>query len=516
MNEYRNNMSIIGAGPVGSLAALLACAIFPDKPIILLEKRDQDGRKHGLDIWRTTVNEVISKIEEVRSKVKKDPNYPNRDIILNRTDKVKKYLNKILKKNGVLSSFIATNKLSEDLISKAKEIALDNFRLCNGKEYEVTEEVLKQTSGDLPFPASDQMTELQKILHNSSVVIGADGAHSQVRHHIFDEVDIDQAYKMKMQYAADDHADSNASISDEDLKKFAESQGKKNLKTETMQYLIEIKYSLDAHKRSTWEKIKLNLNNYLLKPFQNGFIQILTENKKVGTLHILVNKEQFDALRSKSNESGRLGTLQNPFTSTDDISNEDVKVMIENQMEMLGNVKIMGISTIPMNIYKANELVKVKNNKIICLAGDAAAGLIFIRGVNNGLKTSANLVGALFDVFSKGKLENINELPDELKQFEKSEFSRVDWKMLGIRIEVEFIKGFCAVISFFHKIGKWIKGIFSGDSKSPSSPPGINGEVRLKIAKQQDSVEQSVTQNKVNSNEPSLINEKPSDKLQRF
>jgi hypothetical protein len=128
-------------------------------------------------------------------------------------------------------------------------------------------------------------------------------------------------------------------------------------------------------------------------------------------------KEKFWKDNPNKGHPQEIGTLQNPYHHLDTLP---MKTIYDKQVyqtilnaykttfgnDKLGKVTKISISTIPMQVYVANILSKTIGEKRFILAGDSGAGLVFIRGVNNGLTTALKAVLALYQQFKMGKLEN--------------------------------------------------------------------------------------------------------------
>jgi hypothetical protein len=135
---------------------------------------------------------------------------------------------------------------------------------------------------------------------------------------------------------------------------------------------------------------------------------------------IYPNKSEINTFWKDNPNKGHpqeIGTLQNPYHHLDTLP---MKTIHDKQVyqtiikaynttfgnEKLGKVTKISISTIPMQVYVADILSKTIGDKRFILAGDSAAGLVFIRGVNNGLTTALRAVLALYKQYKAGKLEN--------------------------------------------------------------------------------------------------------------
>ena len=68
-----------------------------------------------------------------------------------------------------------------------------------------------------------------------------------------------------------------------------------------------------------------------------------------------------------------------------------ITVAIRDTIGLKNEPETIKITTIPMHVYIAKSLATVVHNKLYALVGDAAVGLIFIRGVNNGLQWYGSL-----------------------------------------------------------------------------------------------------------------------------
>ncbi|AZL16240.1 hypothetical protein EF513_06835 [Rickettsiales endosymbiont of Stachyamoeba lipophora] len=473
LDKKDQSIVIAGAGPVGSLTALLMGSCFPNKDIIVLEKRIEYGRKHGLNIWNSTITDVNSSISQIERDAKKSLKAAEKggdqesithfQTLLDNTSKAKQFLKKNFQ-GELISKFIATNKISQMLEDKAVEIGNGRVKFLKGEQYALTDESLAEAMGNKTLPAELERSELQKILANAEMIIGADGAHSKVREQVFKEPEP---------------------------------------QTEVIQHLIEIK--LDLNKNTTPASSKLQivaktigdfLSRTILPTLETGKLNIWTEGKeKVATLHILVNEDVYNELRNNKGSDGKeMGTLQNPYSSLKDLPEGEAKKIIEKGIyETIGAKNIvpgsLKIATIPMQVYKAKEMVTVKNNKLFNIIGDAAVGLIFIRGVNNGLQAAGHLTKSTYEmVKNREKSTKLTELPKEMLKYQQKELAVADQKMNGIRRESKALilvkmaafvlskplKAIKAVIAkFSKKNNQEIINLDAQDNKEskPSKPP---------------------------------------------
>jgi len=321
-------------------------------------------------------------------------------------------------KNFTGGQFVKTKVISIKLQQLAEEISENNVKILGtgrikflmGEAYNVTEEQLNQ----LKTSTANNVTESEKILNSSNFILGADGAHSRVRAQIFDD---------------------------------------KEPEKDVIQHLVEIKLDMknDLSKidetfssKAPIEKVAATtdfIGKSVLPTLRRGKLNVWNVGSDgTATLHILVRKEIFDALLNKTNVNGMMGTYGNPYTRLRQIPMENgARFLITEAIRDtigLGNInpESIRVTTIPMHVYIAKSLFNINNNKLFALIGDAAVGLIFIRGVNNGLQTTIAYASALYKIFkdfaSHEKIKTHvfkDEIPQELLLCEET-IKALFWK----------------------------------------------------------------------------------------
>jgi len=60
--------TIIGAGPVGSMQAVLFATIFPGQDVNVLDQRTTHQRNHGLKIKNSTINDITEQLDIIAKK----------------------------------------------------------------------------------------------------------------------------------------------------------------------------------------------------------------------------------------------------------------------------------------------------------------------------------------------------------------------------------------------------------------------------------------------------------------
>jgi hypothetical protein len=434
-------VSIIGAGPVGAMDALLLATLNPGVTINLIDKRDSHSRNYALNIWSSTVKYIKSQLDEAEKISKKE--LENNDIsdddknrhnkILTNIKSTKNFLDKEINK-----SFISTthniSKLSNMLEEQAKKIGKVNIIKPKHDEKSggVTEDHLSNLKKDTKA-AKDENDEVGKALDNSQVIIGAEGFHSNVKKIIF-----------------------------EDKKK-----------PEKVKYLVEFKYIPKEKKEGTLSKIGkelVGLSELIFNPalgasrlyddtfeptIKNAQINVSTVGKENATLHIIIDKNSYELLRdpNTSDQWDQLGSQVKPYTNMEQIPlhlRDKFKRIVEDQIGM-ENLEGIKISAIPMQVGHAENMTKKIYNKQFILNGDALTQLIFIRGVNEGLQTAGDTALNVF--------KQVNNIKVDEKELQNKVFKRVDGKIKSIKWEIWGSELFEGSMSRIHGAGTWTKAI---------------------------------------------------------
>lgn len=496
-NKY-DTMCIIGAGPVGSLQAVILLTLFPQAHIFVLDKRATHVRNHGLKIWNTTMADIIQHLHKVKQGIlAKYQKHDNHSTMTTTTTSLFTTSSSMPKKKKpasisklsacdddspvhskqdkhllgnieetcnflennftsmVSGPFIKTKVISIKLLDYAAVLGKKNqqvysaagFDCCLGPEYEITETMLK----NVQQPACDTSTKGEVILKQANIVFGADGSHSTVRKIIFGEADpekdtIQHLIEIKL---AVTHVEPDAAPK----------------QPSTLSSLFSWFKSDSPDVSNSISEIALAAQDFIEKSIfptlSNGKIYVWNVSKDhVATLHILIKQDLFDELRAVKNEKNEeYGTYQNPFTSVQQLppksqSKRIIKEALENTIGTGCYVEdSVRISTIPMLVYKAKQIVTVAHDKLFCLVGDAAVGLIFIRGVNNGLQCTSMYGESLWRASQTDK----NDALAFLQATEKNIFKLADDKIVEIKNEKALLDSVVSVINTTHSVKTSIK-----------------------------------------------------------
>lgn len=411
--------AIIGAGPVGSMQAVIFATLFPGQKIYVLDKRHKHIRGHGLQLWNSSIDAIIELLTDSQQQAKTLLKTTSIEDIVTRKCYQKVIANidqtiAFLKKNfkdGLSSTFIRTYKICEILQEYAKKLSLENdenkpieFLLDNGVTTQHLQGLMKVSPDEntheiiLEIPAYNEEPLLGAnndektiaILQNSSVIFGADGSHSQTRNIIFNE-------------------------SDDDLQR------------ETFRYLLEIKLDMDTNPNFILDQITKSLVPSLTK---GGFHFWRQSKDGNATLNIIISKEIYDALRKKKDERNEpLGTHANPYRRLVDLPLVHQKAVSAIIIDIIGidnfNANALKITAIPLQTYQANNLITQIGNKLFALVGDSAAGLVLAKGVNNGLIMAAEYGKALFNFFYLNKESSLQECEIQIKKRTNEQIQKI-------------------------------------------------------------------------------------------
>jgi 2-polyprenyl-6-methoxyphenol hydroxylase-like FAD-dependent oxidoreductase len=391
--SINNNIVIVGAGPIGITTACTLKALNKELNICVVDKRPEPGRSHGLRVQ----SDSVAKINELLTNalLQKDSN-----VDVNNVNKLKGIFNQWIRGNN----FPRTSEIENTLGNAAKEMGIEVIRDkdCEiSQKAEITyEDLLKPEE---PANLTSKQNTLRNIFQKASVIIGADGAHSEVRKQIFGEKLVDQ---------------------------------------KTLQYIIELKYQTEgkAQPRGVFTGL-MHAYKCGHVDFENMAKQKMSE-KKPATLHVFVDQETYNDLRPII-DGKQKGVFGNSW-SLKEIkelakTNPRVKDVYHDIMHNLKDAKRKEgkcseeqISTLEIGVYRSEESVKIHHGKHILLIGDANSGMVLERGFNKGLKEVALCAKAVADFFKRPVQSNasVQKVPKEFKCYQKETrkiFSNEKW-----------------------------------------------------------------------------------------
>ncbi|MFA6303444.1 MAG: hypothetical protein WC627_10010 [Legionella sp.] len=402
--------SIIGAGPVGSMQAVLFATIFPGQEVYVFDQRDTHQRNHGLQIRNATIDDINAQLDAVTNELKRRDSSVYNQLILKNIIATQAFLTESFKSFSG-GQFVRTKTISNKLqkfaeemgARNAQELGLGTVNFLMGKDYAVTSLQLDNLQNEVSIEDSNT-TKVEKILRTSSMIFGADGSHSKVRERIFKDPEPE---KEVIQYLVEIKLDMKSNAT--------ESSGSSSMQSSSEFFNA----STDLIGRS------------VLPTLRSGKLHVWTVGKEgTATLHILVKKEVYDTLLANSNLKGKLGMPGNPYTRLRQLPiSNGVRALVTGAIsDTIGLKNIqpesIKITTIPMHVYIAKSLTDVVNKTFYALVGDAAVGLIFIRGVNNGLQSTAAYTSTLFQLFKDKSAQEIaqyqfiSQVPQEFKECE--------------------------------------------------------------------------------------------------
>lgn len=395
MSINTDSVVVVGSGPVGLATACMLKCMNKDVKITVFDKRTEATRKHGLYInWDTTA--VVSSVLTAGK-------LSYEDVFATRLRSLRAQFMKWT------NAVVRTNEIENTLIKIAKQL---NIAVYRGPDYDATP-VLNNTPTE---ELTDNQRFIKKSLEEASVIIGADGAHSEVRKNLME----------------DDRAEEHP-----------------------LGYLVEFKFqtALATRPRSKWEA----LTSY----FKSGFVDFevmrkrsaeTEEESKSGTLNIIVSKSTYDLLRQYDDKNKVIkGDFQTPWNENElreygqgNPEIEKVLAAIRNYREDIrnrgGECKNTTITTIPLETYRSKEVAKKIGKQIVLLAGDASGGLVLGRGLNKGFHEAAQLshfVTRYFHKKSKGEEKAATKC---INDYKVSHIMRFKYENFLIKIQMIGIK----------------------------------------------------------------------------
>lgn len=426
---------IIGAGPVGSMMAAMLSTLFPERTIHVFDKYYANIRGHGLDIHAQTVDDIKHILQNLKKFIAKQAYTTVQD---KKLQKIEERIDDFIKhlEKEVSGKFIKTYQISKNFQNYCKLIGKDtvHFHL----ESEITADDMAVIS-DNSLPATN---EKQQILKSSRLIFGADGSHSNVRRVLFDETNDD-------------------------------------LLKDNLSYLLEIK--LDMNDKSNANKYLDKLNRSIIPTIKTGRLHIWNQSADgTATLHIFINQEMYDLLHvSLTDKKGAYkGTFAHPYRRLVDLPDQVkqgieriiVDVIDQNHMD----ASTLKVTTIPMHVYKARQLVKLIGNKRVMLVGDSGVGLVLARGVNNGFYATAEYAASLYKEYAGGHtLEKINDFVQQQafldSQHEKfNQLINLINRRYPLQDETQSVKRQLAILTEYTTIHDEIINSFTINSKLSS------------------------------------------------
>lgn len=392
--------SIVGAGPVGSMQAVLLTTVFPGQTLNILDQRPVHQRNHGLQIRNATINDINAQLDQIATQIKEsvEANSDYNQLVLENITKTKQFLEQSFK-SITGGQFIRTKNISIKLQKFAEELGQHNAEVLHqgsikfhmGDAFKIGETQLSKLKAPSVIDTA-ALSEAEQMLHESKLIFGADGSHSQVRTHIFNDPEPEK---------------------------------------DVIQYLVEIKLDMKTKTKepstfsSSQKSVELMestsdfVTHSIVPTLRRGKLHVWTVGHEgTATLHILVKKEIYDTLLSKNNPKGNMGVPGNPYTRLRQLpmGNGVRSLITEAIRDTIGLNEIkpetIKITTIPMHVYSAKSLVTIVGGKAYIIPGDSGAGLIFIRGVNHGLQSAMAYVSALFQLWHPLKS------PEDIAQYE--------------------------------------------------------------------------------------------------
>lgn len=396
----------IGAGPVGISSACALKALNPSLKITVLDKRPVATRTHGLKVEKDSIDAFNKVLKEALKS--------------SETPEQKQHIENLRKQFlSWKKHFVKTNEIEEKIAELAKEMGITIIR-----DAAFTQELASEKlPGLLSQPGE---TVAQKMLSSAKVIIGADGAHSDVR---------------------------KAFMHDE------------KVHSQNLQYVVELKYQTDGSARPMNKGLaKMVAKQEGVVAF-HGMNRRPQEGSKPATLHLFVDEATVKLLRTTDPQTGKpRGNAQAPWS----LAELKEKAASEPKLRRLyktlkrnlkaaektgGTFKDEKIATLDLTIYRSRDAVVHQKGKTILLAGDANSGMILQRGFNKGLKEAALAAKAI-----DRHLRNPNEQQKPFEAYQQrtrrifaSERRKALFKNFWINIANRFARGVSKIFFIEHR-----------------------------------------------------------------
>lgn len=361
-----DKFNINGAGPVGLILGILLYLTDNRRIINIYEKRLSYHRDQNLSIDKNTIDNILECLN----------------------DKPKDFIEIIQKWSG---ESVLISEIEEDLTKYINNNT--NVKIHRG-----------MSVPDL------------KDKHDVCL-IGADGAHSDVRKKYFGNLLMDEhitGYLVQVKF-------------------------KTNRQTKNRKKISAIAYSMINS--VTGSDIALDFETLGCKN-QNTY--------KNGTLHIPVNKNIYDKL-NRDNK----GSFKNPWKCNElkNIKNQNIEKLlniIDRYRFSLscrgGNMIDEKITTLPLKVYRSVTVAKMFNKNYIFLVGDASSGLVYQRGLNKGWIESTYLIQCLN--YLKPDTEKYNNLYKTLYHNELEQIFKKASKISNVNKSLTIISLIILIILF--------------------------------------------------------------------
>ncbi len=409
--SHQKHWTIIGAGPIGSMQAAVFATLFPHQKIVMLDQRAEDTRGHGLVIWKDTINTVNAQLNEIKRQLRNSTR-PDKHTIIQNIDKTTAFLKTLIGGGYFSGPSIKTGKISELLREHARRLLRPGLFECHLKTPVEPEDLIallpekeqvkirqklaenKAESNAADHEQKHQATQTRanvpEILKDSAVIIGADGSHSRVRAIIFGQLDED-------------------------------------VSRENVAHLLEIKLKVKHKPNPSIIEQSLSLSGHVKRGnYKTGN----TTHDNEATLHVFISKKDYEKIRRNDMVGGQKierGQYKHPYRRLIEIP-KDIQPKIEEILisyfskdgEENFEADTVKITAIPMDVSKAPQLVKYTEKRLFTLVGDAAVGLVIVRGVNNGIKCAGEYGKAFFEcvdpITHELQLRNFLERQDEIEE----------------------------------------------------------------------------------------------------
>lgn len=436
------DIAICGGGPVGLAHACILKALNKHLNVCVIDKRATSTRDFGLAISSDSVAKVIS----VLDRTLKSQN-PNVDIEFAKT--LKKHFTEWSRHSSV-----RTNQIQKELAEKADSVGV---KILTGNGYEITENNLPallnpQAPADLLSP---ELLALRESLAKTKIIIGADGAHSTVRKTVMGPDD---------QNRTDVH---------------------------TYAYALEIKHEIAVNAENNTRKKA----NPKVNPSEWGHVMFEAIGKaNPGTnilpvTDIVIIDEEIHNQFIETNDRDEVvkGNPKAPWSLAELAekakTNATIKKYLEKINWQIGRTQNMlkgqaalkppKVTTIPLEVYRSEQVVKIFQNKLVGLIGDAGSGLVLRRGFNKGLMEAA-LCAETAVKHLADQPSNASEIPKVFDQYQQTARKIFQEETFWISVKAWFIKMAGYLIKYmlspiYHFFKKLINSIKNPSQKAPQA-----------------------------------------------
>ncbi len=408
MSINKTDILVVGAGPSGVMSACALAVTNPTKQITVIDSRQVTKRNYALNFAYDAIGTIQNILKD---------HLQNRDV---------KDLSHLLQ--SWQGRAVSTMDIENELAQKAKALGVQILRKDAYRPL-TTKEAIPQLF-DSQITGSAEKQELQQLFQSAQIIIGADGAHSDLR----------QAF---------------AQGGDEE----------KRVEIKDLQYFIELKYQTHQETKQLRKDQKLFGSSKQGVAFETLSSKKQNSVLKPATVHFFVGQNTYDAFEGAKNEHPwNLEQLQEAAVSNPVVENQACKIAhyLWSVFKRQGNCIEPQIKRLPISVYRSPQAAVLHEKKVILFVGDALSGAVFARGVNKAFLESALLAKAVQSFFSEQVPLDLSAIPQPFKEYEKAVFQIYEserrwavWKATGLKIVRLLLRGIMKPL-------KWLASPFKG------------------------------------------------------